>query len=177
MPRAEVERLRAVASSRAGRQPGDPPLKGIKVLDLGSAITAPLCCCILADLGADVVKVEAVGRGDGVRFLGPLRNGLSAYFHLLNRGKRAIQIDGKSASGQAVIHRLIKDADVFVQNWRPGVDARMGCTYEQLSAINPDLIYLAISGFGQTGPYLLKKKLKPNNPARFTYVENGHSIM
>lgn len=112
---AEIQRLRGLAASRGGRQPGDPPLKGIKVVDLGSAITAPLCCCILADLGADVVKVEAVGtRGDGVRFLGPLRNGNSVYFHLLNRGKRAIQIDGKTAAGQAVIHRLVKDADVSI---------------------------------------------------------------
>jgi formyl-CoA transferase/CoA:oxalate CoA-transferase len=108
---------------------------------------------MLADLGADVVKVEAPGVGDESRSWGPpFVNGESAYFLSVNRNKKSVALDLKSPEGRGVLHRLVKDADVFIENFRPGTAARLGAGYATLKKLNPRLVYCSISGFGQTGP-------------------------
>lgn len=130
-------------------------LEGLRVLDLTQVMAGPYCCQILADMGADVIKVEPVGSGDSVRTsLGPrLPNGESAAFLAVNRNKRGIALDLKSEPGLDAFKRLVGTADVVVENFRPGVVTRLGIDYESLRRIKPDLIYASISGFGQTGPY------------------------
>jgi formyl-CoA transferase len=128
------------------------PLEGIRVIDLTQAMAAPYCTMNLADMGADVIKVEPPG-GEETRRGSTSKNGESASFMALNRDKRGIVVDLKQPGGVEIIHRLARTADVFVQNYRPGAAGRLGVAYEQLSAINPRLIYCSISGFGATGPY------------------------
>jgi crotonobetainyl-CoA:carnitine CoA-transferase CaiB-like acyl-CoA transferase len=131
-----------------------PPLAGVRVLDLSRALAGPFCTMMLADLGADVVKVEPPGRGDETRDWGPpFVNGESAYFMSVNRNKRSIVIDLKSKDGVAVLKRLAKRADVLVENFRPGTMEKLGVGYGTLRKLNPRLVYCSISGFGQTGPY------------------------
>jgi crotonobetainyl-CoA:carnitine CoA-transferase CaiB-like acyl-CoA transferase len=132
------------------------PMHGIKVIDLSIALTGPYAAALLADQGADVIKVERPGMGDIARWIGVSVNGVSALFHMCNRGKRGISIDLQHPEGQALLRRLVASADVFVQNFRPGVLDRLGLGYEALTADNPDLIYMSISGFGSTGPYAHK---------------------
>ena len=109
---------------------------------------------MLGDMGADVIKVESPhGLGDLNRPVGPQRNGEGIYMHNFNRGKRGIVIDTKLEAGQRALKRLALQADVFIQNSRPGAFERAGLGYDDLKALNPDLIYVSISGFGQTGPY------------------------
>lgn len=128
------------------------PLDGLKVLDLSRVLAGPLCASMLADLGADVTKIEVPGRGDDSRAFGPHTAGESTYFMLMNRGKRSITLDLKSAEGAAILRELIERADVLVENFRPGVTARLGIDFDAVHAINPRLVYVSISGFGQTGP-------------------------
>ena len=130
-------------------------LTEMTVLDLTQVMAGPFCTMILADLGADVIKVENPEAGDQTRrLLGRSENGEdSRAFLALNRNKRSITLDLKSAEGLAQFHRLVRSADVVVENWRPGVAARLGVDYDTLSALNPALVYASISGFGQTGPY------------------------
>jgi formyl-CoA transferase len=128
------------------------PLAGLRVIDLTQAMAAPFCSMNLADLGADVIKVEPPG-GEDMRRGSAGRNGHSGTFMTMNRSKRGITLDLKQPAGVAVMHRLVKTADVFVQNYRPGVAKRLGVDYETLAALNPRLIYCSISGFGSTGPY------------------------
>jgi crotonobetainyl-CoA:carnitine CoA-transferase CaiB-like acyl-CoA transferase len=129
------------------------PLAGIRVLDLSTVVSGPLCTQILGDLGADVIKIESPS-GDVSRRLGPpFRGGLSGYFAQFNRNKRSLALDLKGEDGCAVARRLARDADVLVQNFRPGVVERLGLGYEELARENPKLIYVAISGFGNVGPY------------------------
>jgi len=129
------------------------PCVGIRVLDFSTVISGPMCTMILGDLGADVIKVEPP-RGDATRMMGPPFKGeLSAMFAQFNRNKRSIVIDLKSSDGQALAQRLARDADVVVQNFRPGVGERIGIDYPTLAAHNPKLVYLSISGFGPQGPY------------------------
>ncbi|MFI8632995.1 CaiB/BaiF CoA transferase family protein [Microbacterium sp. NPDC077663] len=128
------------------------PLDGVRVLDLSRVLAGPLCATMLADLGATVTKVELPGRGDDSRHFTPHIGGESSYFMLVNRGKRSIALDLKSEEGRALLERLIADADVLVENFRPGVTARLGLDWESVRAINPRLVYVSISGFGQTGP-------------------------
>lgn len=128
------------------------PLAGVKVLDLARVLAGPLCAAMLGDLGASVTKVELPGRGDDSRDFTPHVGGESSYFMLLNRGKRSITIDLKSPEGHALLIRLIEQADVLVENFRPGVTTRLGIDYESVRSINPKLVYVSISGFGQTGP-------------------------
>lgn len=132
--------------------PNEGPLRGIKVLDLSTVISGPMCGALLADQGADVIKVEATGIGDQGRYLGATRNGMSGFFHLANRGKRSIAVDIKQAAGKDIVLRLIDDSDVLIQNFRPGVAERLGIGFEQARQRNPDLIYLSITGFGSDGP-------------------------
>ena len=129
------------------------PMAGIRVIDFSTVVSGPLCSQILGDLGADVIKVEAT-RGDSSRMMGfPFRGGLSPLFTQFNRNKRALSIDLKLAAGTEVARRLVRSADVVLENCRPGVADRLGIGYDALSAENAGLVYVAISGFGPTGPY------------------------
>ena len=129
------------------------PLDGIKVLDFSVMISGPLAAMMLADQGADVIKVESPGLGDIMRFLGSSKGGMTGIFANNNRGKRSIIVDLKQSAGRDVILALIQDADVLIQNFRPGAMDRLGLGYDALREINPDLVYTSISGYGQDGPY------------------------
>jgi len=133
------------------------PLEGIKVLDLTRLLPGGFCSLLLADFGADVVKVEDTGWGDYVRWAPPFYEGVeagagSALFLSLNRGKRSIRINLKSQAGKDVLLRLAREADVLLESFRPGVMDRLGVGYERLRAENPGLVYCAITGYGQDGP-------------------------
>ena len=131
-------------------------LSGIRVLDMTNVLAGPFCCHQLAHMGAEVIKIEAVGRGDLARQLGSdkklsaAKMGIS--FLAQNSGKKSLSLDLKSEDGKAIFQRLLATADVLVENFRPGVMARLGQDYERLKQSHPQLIYCAISGFGQTGP-------------------------
>jgi crotonobetainyl-CoA:carnitine CoA-transferase CaiB-like acyl-CoA transferase len=128
------------------------PLDGVNVVDLSVMISGPLAGMMLADQGADVVKVESPGLGDVMRFLGSNKGGMTGIFLNNNRGKRSLVVDLKKPEGLEVVTKLVADADVLIQNFRPGAMERLGLGYEQLSAVNPDLIYVSISGYGPDGP-------------------------
>lgn len=128
------------------------PFAGLKVVDLSAVVSGPMATGLLADQGADVIKVETP-KGDLTRVIGPAKGDISALFTTINRGKRSIVLDLKHPDGAQVLRELVAGADVLVENFRPGALARLGFSYEAVSAINPGLIYLSISGFGQTGPY------------------------
>jgi crotonobetainyl-CoA:carnitine CoA-transferase CaiB-like acyl-CoA transferase len=128
------------------------PLKGIRVLDFSKVLAGPTCTQSLAALGADVIKIEDRERGDDTRGWPPLREGDGAVFLAMNRGKRSVALDLKSAPGREAAHRLAAQADIVVESFGPGVTQRLGIAYEELKRINPRLIYCSISGFGQTGP-------------------------
>ncbi len=126
-------------------------MEGLRVLDFTTTIAGPHCGRLLADLGAEVIKVEAP-EGDMMRTRGPLRDGASTSFGQLNAGKKSIALDLKSPQGVEAAQRLVATADILVENFRPGVMRRFGLDYDALSDIRPELIYCAISGYGQTGP-------------------------
>ena len=128
------------------------PLSGVRVLDLTRVLSGPFCTALLGDLGADVIKVEAP-EGDSVRGQGAIRDGLSWYFAQFNRNKRSIRLDLRKAEGREVLAALIRRSDVLVENFRPGVLARMGFTEARLQELRPSLVTCAINGFGSTGPY------------------------
>jgi crotonobetainyl-CoA:carnitine CoA-transferase CaiB-like acyl-CoA transferase len=130
-------------------------LDRLTVIDLTQVMAGPFCCQLLGDLGADVIKVEPVGRGDATREATGQRlpNGESAAFLAINRNKRSLALDLRSDAGRAAVHRLVRTADVVVESFRPGVAARLGVDYPTLSQINEGIIVASISGFGQTGPY------------------------
>ena len=126
-------------------------LNGVRVLEQGTFITGPCAAMMMADLGADVIKLESPGAGDPYR---NFRGGYySAHFQAYNRNKRTLSLDLKAQADRELFHTLVKSADVYIQNFRPGAAGRMGADYETLKAINPRLVYCSISGFGQTGPY------------------------
>jgi crotonobetainyl-CoA:carnitine CoA-transferase CaiB-like acyl-CoA transferase len=129
------------------------PLAGVKVLDMAAFLAAPMASMYLADFGADVLKIERPGEGDEVRKWGKTKNGVGLYYKVINRGKRSITVDLRTPFGVETVKRLVKDVDVIVENYRPGTIEKWGLGYDVLSAINPRLIMLRISGFGQTGPY------------------------
>ncbi len=128
-------------------------LSGIKVVDFTRVLAGPFCTMTLADMGAEVIKIERTETGDDSRAFGPYVECESAYFMSINRGKKSITLDLKSEEGKEIVKKLVKDADVVVENFKPGVMKKLGLDYEVLSKINPKLIYCASSGFGQTGPY------------------------
>lgn len=132
---------------------GEPPLKGIRVLDLSRVLAGPFCSMTLSDLGAEVIKVEIPGRGDDTRAYPPFVNGESSYFMSINRGKKSITLNLKSEEAREAFHRIAEKCDVILENYRPGVTTRLGVDYETLKEVNPRLIYCSISSFGQTGPY------------------------
>jgi len=137
------------------------PLAGFRVVDLTTMISGPMATCVLGDQGADVIKVESSGVGDLVRRLGAPRDGITATFATTNRNKRSIVLDLKQDPDLHAFRKLVETADVVVQNFRPGVVDRMGIGYDDLCAIKPDLIYVSISGFGETGPYSGKRVYDP----------------
>ena len=128
------------------------PLSGVRVLDFTRVLAGPAASLALADLGAEVFKIEPPGTGDETRTFPPHRDGESHYFLSVNRGKKSIVIDLKAPAGIALVKDLAAKCDILVENYRPGVMERLGLGYEALSAINPRLIYCAISGYGMTGP-------------------------
>jgi len=127
-------------------------LDGIRVLDLSRVIAGPYCAAFLADLGADVVKVERPPLGDDLRVLRG-KNGMSASFAAINRNKRGIALDLQHPEGAKIAFELARGADVVVENFLPGVAARLGLGYETVSAVNPSVVYVSVTGFGQTGPH------------------------
>ena len=130
------------------------PLTGLRVIELAHIMAGPVCGLMLADMGADVVKVEKIGSGDDSRrFLPPAIEGESAAFMMMNRNKRGIALDLKHEQGKAVLLKLLQEADVVIENYRHDTMARLGLDYETLNELNPGLIYCEISGFGRTGPY------------------------
>jgi crotonobetainyl-CoA:carnitine CoA-transferase CaiB-like acyl-CoA transferase len=133
------------------------PLDGIRVVDLSAIVSGPLAAMLLADQGADVIKVEPPGIGDLVRHLGTSKAGLAGLFLNCNRGKRSVTIDMKQQAGIDAFLALADTADVIVQNFRPGATDRLGIGYEAVSARNPGIVYCSISGFGSTGPYAKRR--------------------
>jgi CoA:oxalate CoA-transferase len=129
------------------------PLRGVRVLDLTRVLAGPYATMLLADLGAEVVKVEEPGVGDEARRVGPFLDGVSAYFVSINRGKRGLTLNLKVEAGCRLFLDLVRQADILVENYRPGVMRRLGLDYERLKTVQPRLVYAACSGFGQTGPY------------------------
>jgi formyl-CoA transferase len=128
------------------------PLQGIRVLDLSRVLAGPYCTMVLGDLGADVIKVESP-EGDETRVWGPpFAAGESAYYLCVNRNKRSMVVDFKTEDGRAILHKLIQQSDVLVENFRSGTLARFSLDFKSASVINPNLIYCSITGFGQTGP-------------------------
>jgi formyl-CoA transferase len=128
-------------------------LEGIKVVDLSRVLAGPYCTMILADMGADVVKVEIPGSGDDTRTFPPFINDESVYFKNMNRNKRGVTLNLKEEKGKELFRGLVRKADILVENYRPGTMEKLGLGYEDLKKINPGLVYGAISGFGHTGPY------------------------
>jgi crotonobetainyl-CoA:carnitine CoA-transferase CaiB-like acyl-CoA transferase len=129
------------------------PLEGIRILDLSIALTGPYAVTLLADQGAEVIKVERPGIGDLARWVGVSVNGMSALYLMCNRGKRSIAVDIKTPEGVAIVKQLAARADVVIQNFRPGVMDRLGLGYEALRQVNPEVVYASLSGFGSQGPY------------------------
>jgi len=167
------------------------PLAGIKVLDLSIALTGPYAVALLADQGADVVKVERPGIGDIARWVGVAVNGMSAFYVACNRGKRCIAVDLGTDEGRDIVVELAREADVIVQNFRPGVIDRLGLGYEAVKAINPDVVYCSISGYGSVGPYrdrsaydtsiqayagFAANQAEPNGPPQFLHQNAADKV-
>lgn len=137
------------------------PLDGIRILDLSAVISGPFSTMILADQGADVIKVETPGTGDFTRHAGNKQNGISASFLNNNRNKRSVVIDLKSPEGVAALKRIAATCNAVVQNFRPGVVERLGVGYEDMKAVREDIVYVSISGFGERGPWAGKPVYDP----------------
>ena len=129
------------------------PLKGLKILDLSTLLPGPYASMLLADLGADILRVESASRHDLVRGMKPQVDGQSAAFSYLNRGKQSLALNLKHPAAVGVISQLVGEYDILLEQFRPGVMARLGLDYETLKQVNPQLIYCSLTGYGQTGPY------------------------
>ncbi len=133
---------------------GAPPFKGLRVLDFSRVIAGPACTQTLADFGADVIKIENPKGGDDTRNMaGPNHGGESHFFLAFNRGKRSVALDMTKPEGRALVHRLAEQSDIAIENFRPGVAKRLGIDYQTLAELNPGLIYVSISAYGQEGPF------------------------
>jgi crotonobetainyl-CoA:carnitine CoA-transferase CaiB-like acyl-CoA transferase len=128
------------------------PMDGVRVLDLSIALTGPYAAALLADQGATVIKVERPGIGDIARWVGVSVNGMSSLFLVCNRGKRSIALDLQTPDGVDILRRLAAQSDVLIQNFRPGVTDHLGVGYDDIRAVNPDIVYASLSGFGAVGP-------------------------
>src|ERR1700677_2840697 len=156
------------------------PLEGIRILDLSIALTGPYAISLLADQGAEVIKVERPGIGDIARWVGVIVNGMSALYLMCNRGKRSIAVDVHTEEGVAIVKELAARADVVVQNFRPGVMDRLGLGYEAIREVNPDVVYASLSGFGSEGPHPhhtrpLPRTASPSSCARRRPTRSPHS--
>ncbi|OWZ84075.1 CaiB/BaiF CoA transferase family protein [Natranaerobius trueperi] len=129
------------------------PLKGLKVLDLTRVLSGPFCTMLLADMGAEVIKIERPGIGDDSRHFGPFKEQESGYYMLFNRGKKSITLNLKDNQGKEIFKNMVKKCDVVVENFKPGVMEKLGLNYEVLSEINPQIVYCSISGFGNTSSF------------------------
>jgi crotonobetainyl-CoA:carnitine CoA-transferase CaiB-like acyl-CoA transferase len=129
-----------------------PPLSGIRVVDLTRVVAGPYCTMMLGDMGAEVLKIEEPGHGDDTRAWGPYLNGHSSFYLQLNRSKKSVALDLKTADGAAALRDLLATADVLIENFRPGSLSQLGFGYTAVAAVNPKLIYCSITGYGQTGP-------------------------
>ncbi len=136
------------------------PLHGIRVLDLSTMVSGPVAAMMLADQGAEVIKIEPP-HGEQMRHLGVPHNGVTSMFFSCNRGKKSLALDLKADAGKKILRELIKSADVLIQNFRPGAMERMGFSQARASEINPRLIYVSISGFGEKGPYAHQRVYDP----------------
>jgi CoA:oxalate CoA-transferase len=132
------------------------PLEGVKVLSLAQHLAGPFCTMLLCDLGAEVIKIEPPGKGDSARENFPFIDGISSYFLSINRGQNSITLNLRDERAKKIVFELVKQVDILVENYRPGVMKRLGLGYEAISERNPKLIYASISGFGQKGAYALK---------------------
>ena len=137
------------------------PLEGFKILELTSTVSGPFASMMLADQGAEVIKVEPPGIGDLARFMGATKSGTGAMFTVLNRNKRSICLDLKNSDDLSILKELIKKTDILLENYRPGVVAKLGIDYESVVELNPEIIYCSISGYGQSGPYKERKVYDP----------------
>jgi len=137
----------------ADRSEASGPLQGLEILDLGTMIAGPVACTVLADFGAEVIKVEEPRSGDPMRHIGPFEQGESLWWNVEARNKKSVTLDLKQPAGRALLLQLVAQADAVVENFRPGAMARLGLAYEDLKQVNPRIVLLSISGFGQTGPY------------------------
>ncbi|KQX21354.1 CaiB/BaiF CoA transferase family protein [Variovorax sp. Root434] len=129
------------------------PLAGIRVIDIGTMVAGPVAATLLADLGADVIKIEQPGRGDSLRHIGPSVEGESLWWNVEGRNKKSVTLDLHHADGQRILKEMLKHADVLVENFRPGILAKWNLSWEHLKQVNPRLVMLSVSGYGQTGPY------------------------
>jgi crotonobetainyl-CoA:carnitine CoA-transferase CaiB-like acyl-CoA transferase len=146
------------ASPASGHPPVSGPMTGIRVLDMSAVISGPWATSILADQGADVIKIESPTGPDLTRFLGPTPvTGMGSMYMTANRGKRSVTLDLQKAEGVTLLKQLAAKVDVVVQNYRPGVAERLGVHYDVLAQTNPQLVMLSISGFGPDGPYVEAK--------------------
>ncbi len=127
-------------------------LDGVRILDLSRVMAGPFCTSMLADVGAEVIKIEMPERGDDARHLGHMEQGISTYFLMLNRGKKSLTLNLKSDDGIDILKRLIAECDVLVENFRPGVMEKLGLGFEAVKSLNPAMVYASISGFGQQSP-------------------------
>ena len=138
----------------AGTSTNRGALSGLRVLELGTLIAGPFCGQLMGDMGAEVIKVEPPGRGDPMRDWGrKTAAGESVWWPVIARNKKAITLDLRRSEGQAILRELVGKADFLIENFRPGTMERWGCGWDDLSAINPGLIMIRVSGYGQTGPY------------------------
>jgi crotonobetainyl-CoA:carnitine CoA-transferase CaiB-like acyl-CoA transferase len=137
------------------------PLEGIRVVELTSTVSGPFAGMMLADQGADVIKVEPPLIGDLARMMGTSRDGMAAMFSVINRNKRCMVLDFKDSKDFEILKKLLDTADVLIENYRPGVVKKLGIDYETIKKTNPNIIYTSISGYGQTGPYINRRVYDP----------------
>ena len=137
------------------------PLEGYRVVELTSTVSGPFAAMMLADQGADVIKVEPPGIGDLARFMGTTRSGMAAMFSVLNRNKRSVVLDFKESKDFEILMSLLATADVLIENYRPGIVKKLGLDYRSIKKINPNIIYTSISGYGQSGPYINRRVYDP----------------
>ncbi len=151
---AEAQRQATEAAETASDASGgaDLPLAGVRVLDLTRYLSGPYATLLLAEMGAEVIKVEVPEAGDDTRHIAPLQGDVSFYHSTVNRSKASVEVDLKSDEGRRLIHAMAADCDIFIQNFRTGVAERLGLGYDVISKINPRIVYSSISGFGGTGP-------------------------
>jgi crotonobetainyl-CoA:carnitine CoA-transferase CaiB-like acyl-CoA transferase len=142
-----------VMDAQTGPARGAGPLSGVRVLDISTVVAGPFSCTLMADLGAEVLKVEVPGEGDHIRQLPPHKNGVALWSKVANRNKRGVTLDLRQPEGIEILERLLPQYDVLVENFRPGTLDRWGLDLARLRALRPNLIVLRVTGFGQTGPY------------------------